>query len=52
MDAAFIGMLTAFGASSNDALAADMVWRRAPTASDLTLGLLLLLLAGEGLVGQ
>jgi uncharacterized protein (TIRG00374 family) len=27
VDAAFIGMLTAFGASSNDALAADMVWR-------------------------
>lgn len=27
VDAAFIGMLTAFGATSNDALAADMVWR-------------------------
>src|SRR3974390_372258 len=30
----------------------SVVCRRAPTASDLTLGLLLLLLAGEGLVGQ
>jgi uncharacterized protein (TIRG00374 family) len=27
VDAAFIGMLTAFGATSNDALAADLVWR-------------------------
>jgi uncharacterized protein (TIRG00374 family) len=27
VDAALIGMLTAFGASSSDALAADMVWR-------------------------
>jgi uncharacterized protein (TIRG00374 family) len=27
VDAALIGMLTAFGASSNNALAADMVWR-------------------------
>ena len=27
VDAAFIGMLTAFGANSSDALAADMVWR-------------------------
>src|SRR5262249_5907254 len=29
VDAAFIGMLTAFGATSNDALAADLVWRAA-----------------------
>jgi uncharacterized protein (TIRG00374 family) len=27
VDAAFIGMLTAFGANSSDALAADLVWR-------------------------
>jgi uncharacterized protein (TIRG00374 family) len=27
IDAAFIGMLTAFGANSSTALAADMIWR-------------------------
>ena len=38
-DAVLIGMLTAFGASSNDALAADMVWRATTYFPPIFIGL-------------
>jgi uncharacterized protein (TIRG00374 family) len=39
VDAAFIGMLTAFGANSSDALAADMVWRATTYFPPIFIGL-------------
>jgi uncharacterized protein (TIRG00374 family) len=39
VDAAFIGMLTAFGADSSDALAADMVWRATTYFPPIFIGL-------------
>jgi len=39
VDAAFIGMLTAFGANSSDALAADMVWRATTYFPPILIGL-------------
>ena len=38
VDAAFIGMLTAFGANSSDALAADQVWRAATYFAPILIG--------------
>jgi uncharacterized protein (TIRG00374 family) len=39
VDAAFIGMLTAYGATSSDALAADMVWRATTYFPPILIGL-------------
>jgi uncharacterized protein (TIRG00374 family) len=39
VDAALIGMLTAFGASSSDALAADLVWRATSYLPPIFIGL-------------
>jgi putative heme transporter len=43
-DAALIGMLIAFGASSSDALAADMVWRAATYFPPIIIGTVTFLL--------
>ena len=40
IDAAFIGMLTALGANSSDALAADMVWRATTYFPPIFIGLI------------
>ncbi len=48
VDAALIGMLTAFGASSSDALAADMVWRAATYFPPIIIGTVTYLLWKRG----
>jgi uncharacterized protein (TIRG00374 family) len=49
VDAAFIGMLTAFGASSSDALAADLVWRATTYVPPIVIGIVTYLLWKRGL---
>ena len=49
VDAAFIGMLTAFGATSNDALAADMVWRATTYFPPIFIGIVTYLIWKRGL---
>jgi len=49
VDAAFIGMLTAFGANSNDALAADLVWRATTYFPPIFIGIVTYLLWKRGL---
>jgi len=49
VDAAFIGMLTAFGATSNDALAADLVWRATTYFPPIFIGLVTYLVWKRGL---
>src|SRR5262249_27199840 len=48
VDAAFIGMLTAFGATSDDALAADMVWRATTYFPPIVIGIVTYLLWRRG----
>jgi uncharacterized protein (TIRG00374 family) len=49
VDAAFIGMLTAFGANSSDALAADLVWRATTYFPPIVIGIVTYLLWKRGL---
>jgi uncharacterized protein (TIRG00374 family) len=49
VDAAFIGMLTAFGATSNDALAADLVWRATTYFPPIFIGIVTYLIWKRGL---
>jgi uncharacterized protein (TIRG00374 family) len=49
VDAACIGMLTAFGASSSDALAADLVWRATTYFPPIVIGVVTYLLWKRGL---
>lgn len=51
VDAAFIGMLTAFGATSNDALAADMVWRATTYFPPIFIGIVTYLIWKRGVAG-
>ena len=48
VDAAFIGMLTAFGATSNDALAADMGWRATTYFPPIFIGIVTYLIWKRG----
>jgi uncharacterized protein (TIRG00374 family) len=48
VDAAFIGMLTAFGATSDDALAADLVWRATTYFPPIFIGIVTYLLWKRG----
>ena len=49
VDAAFIGMLTAFGATSDDALAADLVWRATTYFPPILIGVVTYVLWRRGL---
>jgi uncharacterized membrane protein YbhN (UPF0104 family) len=49
VDAAFIGMLTAFGATSNDALAADLMWRATTYFPPIFIGIVTYLVWKRGL---
>jgi uncharacterized membrane protein YbhN (UPF0104 family) len=49
VDAAFIGMLTAFGATSNDALAADIMWRATTYFPPIFIGIVTYLIWKRGL---
>jgi putative heme transporter len=49
VDAAFTGMLIAFGASSSDALAADLVWRAATYFPPIFIGIVTYLVWRRGL---
>jgi uncharacterized protein (TIRG00374 family) len=49
VDAAFIGMLTAFGATSDDALAADLVWRATTYFPPIFIGIVTYLIWKRGL---
>ena len=49
VDVAFIGMLTAFGATSNDALAADLMWRATTYFPPIFIGLVTYLVWKRGL---
>jgi uncharacterized membrane protein YbhN (UPF0104 family) len=49
VDASFTGMLTAFGATSNRALAADLVWRATTYFPPIFLGLVTYVLWQRGL---
>jgi uncharacterized protein (TIRG00374 family) len=49
VDAAFIGMLTAFGANSSDALAADLMWRATTYFPPIFIGIVTYLLWKRGL---
>jgi uncharacterized protein (TIRG00374 family) len=50
IDAAFIGMLTALGANSSDALAADMVWRATTYFPPIFIGIITYALWKRGMV--
>jgi putative heme transporter len=49
VDAAFTGMLIAFGATSSHALAADLVWRATTTFPPILIGIVTYLLWKRGL---
>jgi uncharacterized protein (TIRG00374 family) len=49
VDAAFIAMLTAFGANSNDALAADLVWRATTYFPPIFIGIVTYLVWARGI---
>jgi uncharacterized membrane protein YbhN (UPF0104 family) len=49
VDAAFTGMLIAFGATSSQALAADLVWRATTYFAPIVIGIVTYLLWKRGL---